>query len=32
VKCPIGVDIGGKAPQEVAVSVAAELLKTLHGR
>jgi xanthine dehydrogenase accessory factor len=32
VKCPIGLDTGGKAPQEVAISVAAELLKTLHGR
>jgi xanthine dehydrogenase accessory factor len=32
VKCPIGVDIGGKAPQEVAISVCAELLKTHHGR
>lgn len=32
VKCPIGLDIGGKAPQEVAISIASELLKTLHGR
>jgi xanthine dehydrogenase accessory factor len=28
VRCPLGIDIGGKAPQEVAVSLAAELLKT----
>jgi xanthine dehydrogenase accessory factor len=32
VKCPIGIDVGGKAPQEVAVSVCAELLKTHYGR
>jgi xanthine dehydrogenase accessory factor len=32
VRCPIGLDIGGKAPQEVAVSVAAELLKVHHGK
>ncbi len=32
VKCPIGIDVGGKAPQEVAISIAAELLKTHHGR
>ena len=32
VKCPIGLDIGGKAPGEVAISVAAELLKLHHGK
>lgn len=32
VKCPIGVDIGGKSPREVAISIAAELLKTHHGK
>lgn len=32
VKCPIGIDVGGKAPQEIAVSVAGELLKTHYGR
>lgn len=32
VHCPIGLDIGGKAPQEVAISVAAELLKVHYGR
>jgi len=26
VRCPIGVDIGGKSPREVAISVAAELV------
>ncbi|MFO0677358.1 MAG: xanthine dehydrogenase accessory protein XdhC [Polyangiaceae bacterium] len=30
VKCPIGLDVGGKAPAEVAVSVAAELLRLHH--
>ena len=32
VHCPIGLDIGGKSPQEVAVSVAAQLLAVHHGR
>jgi len=32
VKCPIGLDIGGKAPQEVAISVASEMLKIHYGR
>jgi len=32
VRCPIGLDVGGKAPQEVAVSVCAELLQVHHGR
>jgi xanthine dehydrogenase accessory factor len=32
VRCPIGLDIGGKSPAEVAVSVAAELLSLHHGR
>ena len=32
VKCPIGLDVGGKSPAEVAVSVAAELLAVHHGR
>jgi xanthine dehydrogenase accessory factor len=30
VKCPIGLPIGGKAPQELAISVASELLKLHH--
>jgi len=32
VRCPIGLDIGGKTPAEVAVSIAAELLGAHHGR
>ncbi len=32
VKCPLGLDIGGKAPQEVAVSLASELLRIYYGR
>jgi xanthine dehydrogenase accessory factor len=32
VRCPIGLDVGGKAPQEVAISIAAELLRVHHGR
>lgn len=32
VRCPVGLPIGGKAPQEVAVSIAAELLKEHYGR
>ncbi len=30
VKCPLGIDIGGKSPQEVAISLAAELLRIHH--
>ncbi|HZU83779.1 MAG TPA: XdhC family protein, partial [Polyangiaceae bacterium] len=30
VRCPIGVPVGGKLPQEIAVSIAAELLATHH--
>jgi xanthine dehydrogenase accessory factor len=32
VRCPIGLDVGGKTPQEVAISIAAELLSVHHGR
>jgi xanthine dehydrogenase accessory factor len=32
VKCPVGVSLGGKAPQEIAISIAAELLRTHHGK
>ncbi|MBI4126297.1 MAG: xanthine dehydrogenase accessory protein XdhC [Deltaproteobacteria bacterium] len=30
VRCPIGLDIGGKSPQEVALSIAAELVQLHH--
>ena len=32
VRCPIGLKIGGKAPQEVAISLAAELLSVHYGQ
>ncbi|MBI3558233.1 MAG: xanthine dehydrogenase accessory protein XdhC [Deltaproteobacteria bacterium] len=32
VHCPLGVDTGGKAPQEVAISLAAEALQVYYGR
>lgn len=32
VRCPIGVDTGGKAPQEVAISLAAQLLAVHYDR
>jgi xanthine dehydrogenase accessory factor len=32
VRCPIGLDVGGKSPPEVAISIAAELLGVHHGR
>ena len=30
VKCPIGLELGGKSPQELAISIAAEVLRTFH--
>tara|TARA_R110001583_G_scaffold123082_1_gene274389 strand:+ start:11233 stop:11994 length:762 start_codon:yes stop_codon:yes gene_type:complete len=32
VHCPIGLDIGGNTPKEIAISVAAELLKDYYGK
>jgi xanthine dehydrogenase accessory factor len=32
VHCPIGLDIGGSTPKEIAISVASELLKVYHGK
>ncbi len=32
VRCPVGLDIGGNSPREIAISVAAELLKTSQKR
>jgi xanthine dehydrogenase accessory factor len=30
VHCPVGLDIGGETPQEIAISIASELLKTYY--
>jgi xanthine dehydrogenase accessory factor len=32
VHCPIGLDIGGHTPKEIAISVTAELLKVYYGK
>ena len=32
VHCPVGLDIGGHTPKEIAISVAAELLKEFYGK
>lgn len=32
ITCPIGLPIGGKSPQEIAISIAAELLKIHYGK
>ena len=32
VRCPIGLPIGGETPEEIAVSIVAELLQVRHGR
>jgi xanthine dehydrogenase accessory factor len=32
VRSPIGIDVGGKAPQEIAISLAAELLGIYYGK
>ena len=32
VRCPLGIDIGGKSPAEVAVSLAAEIIGVMNGR
>jgi xanthine dehydrogenase accessory factor len=32
VHAPIGIDIGAETPQEIAVSIVAELIKTRSGR
>ena len=31
VKCPVGLDLGGNSPKEIAISVAAELLQIHYG-
>lgn len=30
VRCPVGLKLGGKSPQEIAISIAAEILKTYY--
>jgi xanthine dehydrogenase accessory factor len=32
VHCPIGLDLGGNTPKEIAISIAAELLKEYYGK
>lgn len=32
VHCPVGLDLGGNSPKEIAISVAAELLKVHYGK
>lgn len=32
VKCPVGLDLGGNTPKEIAISVAAELLQIHYGK
>ena len=32
VRCPIGLDLGGKSPKELAISIAAEVLSTYYGK
>lgn len=32
VHCPIGLDLGGNSPKEIAISVASELLKEYYGK
>ncbi len=32
VRCPVGIDIGGKAPREVAISIASEILAIHYGK
>lgn len=32
VNCPVGLDLGGNNPQEIAISIAAELLKVHYGK
>ena len=32
VRCPIGLPIGGETPEQIAVSIVAELLQVKHGQ